>query len=285
MAGIRGTNGSGNPASHFGRQIRKERMRRGWTTRDLARETGLDPGHLSRIENGRRPPTEKIAIACDEAFPERHGWFLEYYSEMRGWSEVPAAFRDYAELEERAAVLSVWTPSIMHGLLQAEPYARALLSTYPGVTPEMVDSRLAARLERQKRVLFRDKPPLVTILVDEVALYRVVGSAEVMAAQLDHVLSVAALPHVTLQVLPLVAHCANASGLILVDQNAAYAEHLAAGFTYTDAQTVAEMTARFNTVRGECYRVSETLTLVEKMRDVWATGVSPASAMRTAETA
>lgn len=219
------------------------------------------------------------------AFPGRHGWFLDYYSELRGWSEVPAAFRDWAELEERAAVLSVWTPSIMTGLLQAEPYARALLSTYPGVTPEMVDSRLAARLERQKRVLFRDDPPLATILVDEAALYRMVGSAEIMTAQLGHLLSVAALPHVTLQVLPLVAHCANASGLILAGQHAAYAEHVAGGFAYTDEQTVASLAARFNSLRSECYRVSETVALAERVRDIWATGVSPASVMRTAETA
>lgn len=99
-------NGSGNPATHFGRQMRKERLARGWSLQELARATGINVGHLSRIENGKRPPTENLAAACDAAFPERRGWFSEYYEEMRTWSEVPAAFKDWSELEDKAATLS-----------------------------------------------------------------------------------------------------------------------------------------------------------------------------------
>ena len=83
--------------------MRKERLARGWSLQELARATGINVGHLSRIENGKRPPTENLAAACDAAFPERRGWFSEYYEEMRTWSEVPAAFKDWSELEDKAA--------------------------------------------------------------------------------------------------------------------------------------------------------------------------------------
>jgi len=53
------------------------------TGRCTAAGTGIDAGHLSRIENGKRPPTAAIALACDAAFPERKGWFSEYYEESR----------------------------------------------------------------------------------------------------------------------------------------------------------------------------------------------------------
>ena len=56
----------GNPAQHFGKQLRKERLARGWSLPELSQRTGVNAGHLSRIETGRRPPTEKIAAACDE---------------------------------------------------------------------------------------------------------------------------------------------------------------------------------------------------------------------------
>ena len=43
---------------------------------------------LSRIENGKRPPTEVLAAACDKAFPERRGWFCDWYQESRTWTKV-----------------------------------------------------------------------------------------------------------------------------------------------------------------------------------------------------
>jgi ribosome-binding protein aMBF1 (putative translation factor) len=70
MAAKNGT----NPLGHFGRQVRKERQARGWTLDELSRRTRLAAPYLSQIENGRRPPTLKVATRMDEAFPERQGW-------------------------------------------------------------------------------------------------------------------------------------------------------------------------------------------------------------------
>jgi hypothetical protein len=264
--------------------MRKERLARGWSFQELATRTGIDAGHLSRIENGRRPPTEKIAIGCDAAFPERKGWFLEYYSELRGWSEVPASFRSWPEYEDSAVRLHDWSPSIVTGLLQTEDYARALIATLPGVTGDTVAARLAARMERQKRVLHRAGPPRAWFLVDELSLYREVGGREVMARQMRHLAEAAALPHVTVQVLPAVAHPVNASGFMMADE-AVWAEHVAGGFVYTDEGTVSEIALRFDTLRGECRRVSETGRLLERMAQAWETGESLLIPTRTAATA
>jgi hypothetical protein len=85
---------------------------------------------------------------------------------------------------------------------------------------------------------------------------------------------VAALPNVTLQAVPLVAHAANASGLIIAD-DAAYAEHLASGYVYT-GDTATALMRKFDTLRGECRRVSETTALLERIGESWATtGGSP----------
>jgi hypothetical protein len=189
--------------------MRKERVARGWSLPELSKRMGVNAGHLSRIETGRRPPTLRIAELCDEVFPERHGWFVEYYEESQHW--MPPALRSWAEHEEKAVRLSVWSPGVVHGLLQTESYARAMMATLPGVTDEVVTARLAARVERQRRVLSRDDPPEVSAVVDHACLYRLVGSAEVMVEQMTHLLDVAALPHVALQVMPAVAHPATAS--------------------------------------------------------------------------
>jgi transcriptional regulator with XRE-family HTH domain len=273
---------SGNPAfSHFGRQMKKERLARGWGLDELSRRTEINAGHLSRIENGRRPPTETVAKACDAVFPERRGWFLEYFEDSRAW--MPPGFRSWPEYEDKAPRLNVWSPGIVHGLLQTEDYARSLLSTLPGATTEAIAARLANRMERQRRVLYRDDPPSVCNVIDHAALYRCVGSAEVMAAQMSQLLAVGALPNVTLQVLPAVAHPATQSGFMVAD-DVVYTEHVAGGYVYTDEDTVTSLARMFDKLRGECYRVSESVAIIRKAGELW-TGASQATAERTAETA
>jgi transcriptional regulator with XRE-family HTH domain len=270
-------------ATHFGRQMKKERQARGWSLNELSERTAYDGAHLSRIENGVRPPTRSLAIACDAAFPERHGWFTEYYDESRKWAEIPPGFRDWSELEDRAALLRAWSPGIIHGLLQTEDYARALLSTMPGASDETVNGRLHARMERQRRVILRDSPPAALFVVDELALSRLVGSAGIMAAQMRQLAAVAALPDVTVQVLPAIAHPATASGFVVAD-DAAWCEHVAGGFVYTD-QTVTSVLRLFDSLRAECYRASESAALIERVCGQWASGASPLTAGPTAETA
>jgi transcriptional regulator with XRE-family HTH domain len=198
--------------------MKKDRLAHGWSLQELSMRTAYDGAHLSRIENGLRPPTRALALACDVAFPERRGWFTDYYDESRQWAEVPPGFRDWSEIEDKAVQLRAWSPGILHGLLQTEDYAAALLRTSPGASDETVAGRLGARMERQRRVILRDVPAAACFVVDELALYRLVGTPAVMTAQLRYLRAVAAMPDVTIQVLPAIAHPANASGFVYTDQ-------------------------------------------------------------------
>jgi transcriptional regulator with XRE-family HTH domain len=274
-------NGGGNPATHFGRQMRKEREAHGWSLREFAARTGVNIGLASRIETGKRPPTEKVALACDGAFPARKGWFSEYYAELQTWSEVPAAFKDWSELEDKAVGLRDWSPSIVTGLLQTEAYAEALLRTFPGVSDETVRARLTTRMERQRRLFARDV--LALFITDELSLYRLTGTREVMGGQMRHLAEIAALPNVTVQVLPAVANPGATSGFVIADE-AAYTEHIAGGLVYPTGETVSALMRIFDTLRGECYRVSESAALLERLADQWTGGSLP-SAAPTAGTA
>jgi transcriptional regulator with XRE-family HTH domain len=271
-------------ATHFGRQMKKERLAHGWSLREFSARTGVDFTTASRIENGKRPPTEAVAEACDAVWPERRGWFSEWYAEFTTWTEVPAGFRDWGELEDRAASLRAWTPGILDGLLQTESYARELASVQPAVTTELVTTRVTSRMERQRRVLLRDSPARTSFAVDELSLYRRVGSAELMAEQCRHLLEVAAMPHVTMQVLPATAHPANASAFIVTD-SAAWCEHVAGGFAYVTEETVNRLVILFDTLRGESFRVSESAAMIRKAGELWASGVNPATQMATAASA
>jgi transcriptional regulator with XRE-family HTH domain len=275
---------NGNAATtHFGRQMRKERLARGWSLREMAARTGIDFATLSRIETGRRPPTEKVARACDAAFPERRGWFGEYYEESKSW--MPAGFRDWPEIELKARELVLWSPGIIDGLVQTADYARALLTIYPGATDEVIDTRLANRMERQ-RLLLRDDGPTVTLLIEMSALYRAVGSAEVMAEQCARLVTVAGREAVTLQLVPPVTIPLATASLKLAD-NAAYTENALSGSVYTDEDTVRRLRLLISSVRSEARPASESLAMIRKAEQQWGSMRSARrhTAARTAGTA
>ena len=256
--------GNGNPVTAFARQVKRERTARGWTLDELARRTGIAAAHRSRIENGHRAPTEKIALAADAAFGGK--WFWEEYEESRDY--LPPGLRSWTEIEDKAARLSVWAVSVVHGLFQTPDYSRVWLEALPGATPDKVDARLAGRMARQQRVLFRDDPPEVSYVVDHTALYRLAGSPEIMAGQMRHLLDVAALPNVTLQVMPAVANQAVTSELMIADHAHAYCEHLAGGFVYS-AGEVSPLDRLFTTIRSEAYRAAESLAVIRRAEATW----------------
>lgn len=265
---------NGNPSTHFGRQVKKERLARGWSLRELAARSDVDYSYLSKIEAGKRPPTETVADAMDNVFKERKGWFREFYEDSK--HAIPAAFRDWSEYESKAAELLIWVPNIFDGSVQTEPYARELLVTYPGVDAETAEKRLKNRLERQ-RWLLRDDGPTILLLVDMAALARLTGSAEIMAGQCAHLAQVSQLDAVTVQVVPPIRHPLATASLMVADDDAAYSENCVSGSVYTDPERVTSLRRILSSVRGEAAKVSESLRLIQEADKRW-TGVSQHSA-------
>jgi transcriptional regulator with XRE-family HTH domain len=281
-----------NPVLHFGSELKRARIAAGLTLAQLGRIVGYNKSQVSRVERGLRAPTEKFAQGCDRAFPDRGGWFLRFYKDSRQWSALPPWFRNWIEHELRAVNLRIWQPSSLSGLLQTKAYALAQLRTFHGATPEQVTERLDARMARQA-ILTRETPapPMVWFLVDEAALRRQTGTPLVMAEQLDRLLTVAMLPNVTVQVVPNVAHAEQTGGFAIAEEvkgSATYIETALAGQVFEDIQVVLELSARFDALRTEALRGSESLRLIEEVAREWrqqATGASPATQAPTAESA
>jgi hypothetical protein len=90
--------------------------------------------------------------------------------------------------------------------------------TLPGGSAgERAERQLALRMRRQE-ILHRADPPHLWAVIDEAALRRPVGSAEVMRAQIEHLLEMSRLRHVNIQVLPFRAggHAAGGGPVILL---------------------------------------------------------------------
>ena len=55
----------------------------------------------------------------------------------------------------------------------------------------------------------------------------------------------------------------------MVTDDAALCEHVKGSFVYTDEQSVASLEKLFDTLGGECYRVSESLALLTEVEEIW----------------
>jgi hypothetical protein len=108
---------------------------------------------------------------------------------------VPHWFADYLGMETVATEVWTYESEPFPGLLQTEEYARAVV---PADHAERVTK---LRATRQKR-LVDENPLILRVVLNEAVLCRVVGGPGVMRRQIRHVIDTAALPNVTVQVLP-----------------------------------------------------------------------------------
>ncbi|UIX34307.1 helix-turn-helix domain-containing protein [Streptomyces sp. GQFP] len=130
-----------------------------------------------------------------------HGWWQSYRDALPSWFAV------HVSLETSATQIRGYEPHVVPGLLQTEGYARDVLRlNRPRPTPDELKRRVALRMERQALLTRQDPPPpQLWIIMDETVLRRPAGEPEVMKAQVDHLIEVMDLPHVTLQVLAFAA--------------------------------------------------------------------------------
>jgi hypothetical protein len=114
-------------------------------------------------------------------------------------SQLPSWFQPYAEMEAKAAYISTYQCQLVYGLLQTEAYARAVLGVEQ--SERRLDEMVAARMDRQ-RILEREQPPVLWVVLDEAVLHRQIGSRAVMREQLSHLLDLFGQQWLDIQVLP-----------------------------------------------------------------------------------
>jgi transcriptional regulator with XRE-family HTH domain len=262
-----------SPKHHFGSEVRRAREAKGMSQTDLGELVPCDKATVSRVENGFTMPDEAFAVACDTAFPEMGGWFWRFWKDSRGWgSAFTPALREFADYEAEALTLRTFEHSVIPGLLQTDNYAREVLSRHPHVTPDQVTERVAARLKRQE-ILDRDDPAVFWVLIDERILYREIGSPKVMADQLERLMDLARRPSITVQLVPgKGAHIGMMGAFILAetpDANVVYLDHFADGMTTDSPAIVATVSTRFDVLRTEALRGSESLEIIEAAAEKW----------------
>lgn len=199
----------------LGAELRRLRDGAAVSLADAAQALGCSPAKVSRIETGRGNAVaraEDVRRLCrlygvtDDG---QVGVLLDMLrvSQQPGWWEayeavLPSGLEVYVGLEGDARAERAWEPQLVHGLLQTPRYARAVFSAWRTNRPYDIDDLVEVRTRRQ-RLLTRDPEPLeLQAILDEAVLRRPVGGPEVMGEQLTHLIAMAGLPNITIQVVP-----------------------------------------------------------------------------------
>ncbi|MEU1366266.1 helix-turn-helix transcriptional regulator [Streptomyces sp. NPDC005803] len=196
MANIQSLDPTASPLDYYGWELRRLREAAGLNHAQLGEIIFCTGSLIGQIETTKKIPTRDFServdagLGTDGTFSRLMGLVLR--------SQLPTWFQPYAEMEARAAYISTYQAQLVYGLVQTEGYARALL----GVDyPDKIDEMAAARLDRQ-RILGRENPPALWIVMSEAALLQEVGGRDVMREQLGRLLDFRNDPWVQVQVLP-----------------------------------------------------------------------------------
>ncbi|NJP45061.1 helix-turn-helix domain-containing protein [Actinacidiphila epipremni] len=210
-------------------ELRRLRDASQLTREDVAQRTGINEATLYRLETARVRPQRRTLMGLLDLYgvqdPQRSEILaLSKQADEQGWlrpyhADLPDEYTAYISFEAEGRSVRNYESSFVPGLLQTEEYARAVIrGVLPTATAKEVDQRVRARVER-RHVLTKEHPLELWAIVDEAALHRLVGGAEIMTAQLRALLDMTEQPHVTLQVIPfgVGAHPGMPGSFVLID--------------------------------------------------------------------
>jgi len=217
--------GSTVPRRQVGRLMRQLREQAGISLMAAAEELEFSRARMYRIENGEVPVRKHDVIAMCSVYraPARMTEVLiglAQESKAKGWwhaygDAVPAWFELYVGMEQAAARLRSYAPSVIPGLLQTPEYAEWVFRKWIGTDETAVATAVAVRLERQS-LLNRARPeaPGLEAILDEGVLRRAIADTKGMRRQLAHLIDVSTRPNVSVRVIPFAAgpHKAASSG-------------------------------------------------------------------------
>jgi transcriptional regulator with XRE-family HTH domain len=266
----------------LGQQLRALREGAGVTLAEAAEAIRGSTSKVSRLETGQSPfrqrdvadlltcygltdVEERDAVLSAARQASVPGWWRTYGDTLPGWLAT------YVDLEDAAQLIRTYELQLVPGVLQTEEYARAVISrglasSHP---PEVIEERVRLRMSRQQ-LLTREGAPDVWVVIDEAVLRRVVGSAEVMRAQIEHLIDTAKTPNVTVQVLPFSAglHSADGGAFTLLRfaepelPDVVYVERLISGVLLDRRDEVDRYTAVMNQLSVESASPDDTVDIL-----------------------
>jgi transcriptional regulator with XRE-family HTH domain len=263
------------------RRLRKLREGARLTLDEAAPALDTSASRLSRIENGQQKADVHLVKSMLDLYDAGDEWaeMLELAREAAqpGWYRAYGlGDNSYVGYETEATQVQEYTVGFVPGLLQVADYSRVLFESGLYLpTAERREAAFQVRRTRQKRLQSEEDPLRLVAIIDEAVLRNPLAGVETQRAQLAHLVTAAALPTVTLQVLPADtgAHPALGSGFVVLsfgdlgEPDMAYIEH-ALGYTHFEkGAAVARARLIFDQLRSIALPPGDSVALIKQVAD------------------
>ena len=264
-----GKNVASPAGQYFAEIVRLLRSSASLSQNDLGARMNYTGAAVSAVETGAKPATDEFVEAAEKALDA--GGVIRAASKYLRLERYPEHFQGFVQLEQEALSVSSFCTQVLHGLLQTEAYARAVLSCgFPPLDEEDIEQLTAARMERAA-LLARKPVCVVSVVMEEAALRRCVGGRAIMMAQYEHMLTCAGRANVILQVMPLDRgeHAGVEGPITLIEtpecERLAYMECNGTSSLVSRPEEVGAFARRYAMIGQQALRPEESLSLIEQL--------------------
>ncbi|WP_327404417.1 helix-turn-helix transcriptional regulator [Streptomyces sp. NBC_01288] len=257
-----------SPLDYYGYELRRYREAAGLTQRQLGVIINYTGSLIGQIETAKKLPTLEFSRQIDAAL--NTGGLLTRLLDLVLRSQLPSWFRQVAELQARAVEILSFETHMIHGLLQTEAYARAVLGA---LDQGNLDDRTAVRLARQN-IFEKEEPPIFWAILSESALYQQIGGPEAMRGQLARLLAYEDNPRVNIQILPFAvgAHAGLQGSFDLYrfesDPPIVYTEgYGGSGYPTANPATVKKCSLRYDHLQAAALSIKDSAKLMRRVME------------------
>lgn len=266
-------------------ELRRLRTESGLTILEAAKQAGLGKSNLGKMEQAESKTVPAAALdklldlyQVDDAHEREAMHDLARDAKQRGWwSKYKGLFDDERALpdfEAEASTIRTFEALCIPGLLQTPEYAYALFEGGRYTSLPAIERRVAFRMKRRE-ILTRVQPARLRAVLDEAALRRVIGGPDVMHAQLKHLLHMAEMPHVDVQVIPFDAgsHAGLTAPFVILDfpdprdSSIVYVGTIAGSVFFEHAEKVERYNVTYGDLQGSALSTKQSATLIKEAAD------------------
>ncbi|MFF2643825.1 helix-turn-helix domain-containing protein [Streptomyces niveus] len=229
--------------------------------------------YIAKIEQGKRFPPKDLPDRAEVVLGPLAKRVLEAaVKSLTKGAGLASWFKKWAAIEEVAISLYAYECRAIPGLLQPEPYARALFERrLPPLTEAQIELQVTSRMERH-RLLSELENTAFCFIIEQAILERRAGGTEVTRALIDHLLAQGTRRNVEIQIMPTRQEDhVGADGLMYLaetpdNQWLGYSEGQLSSNVIAAPNDVSIMLQRYGKLRSQAHSHEATVSLLERLR-------------------